>query len=258
MKKTAYAWMTDFVGYLPMPERGEREASRRGRLQRRDDRAGRPLRRASATPRSSSATPTTSSPRRSATGLPGIREWTEAHFDFAGYVTGFDPSALGDRAEVRRELGYHDDEPVCIVSVGGSAVGTDLLRRVARAFPAARRSIDGLRMIIVTGPRIDPSELPSIDGRRVPQLRARALPAPGRRGRRRRPGRAHDHHGAHRLQGARSSTSRCATTSSRTSTSGPASTATAPGRTSPTRTSPRTTWPPCWPTRSASRSTTCR
>jgi len=26
LKKTAYAWMTDFVGYLPMPGRGEREA----------------------------------------------------------------------------------------------------------------------------------------------------------------------------------------------------------------------------------------
>ena len=33
--------------------------------------------------------------------LPAIREWTEAHYDFAGYVTGFDPAALGDRDELR-------------------------------------------------------------------------------------------------------------------------------------------------------------
>ncbi len=163
MKKTAYAWMTDFVGYLPMPERGEREAlvaadynaemieqvARYGRIRDASIFVG---------------NPEDIVPGTFGDGLPGIREWTEANFDFAGYVTGFDPSALGDRAEVRRELGYHDDEPLCIVSVGGSAVGADLLRRVARAFPAARRSIDGLRMIIVTGPRIDPSELPSIEG----------------------------------------------------------------------------------------------
>ncbi len=70
----------------------------------------------------------------------------------------------GNRAEVRRELGYREDERVCIVAVGGSAVGVDLLRRVARAFPAGRRSIDGLRMIVVTGPRIDPADLPAIEG----------------------------------------------------------------------------------------------
>jgi len=163
LKKTSYAWMTDFVGYLPMPQRGEREAvvaadynvemieqvARYGRIRDAAIFVGNP----------EDIVPGTFGP-----GLPGIRAWTEANYDFAGYVTGFDPSALGDRAEVRRELGYHEDERICIVSVGGSAVGADLLRRVARAFPAARRSIDGLRMIMVTGPRIDPSELPSVEG----------------------------------------------------------------------------------------------
>ena len=55
--------------------------------------------------------------------LPMIREWTEEHFDFAGYVTGFDPAAFGDREALRAELGYRPDEQVCIVTVGGSGVG---------------------------------------------------------------------------------------------------------------------------------------
>ncbi len=30
-------------------------------------------------------------------GLPAIRDWTEEHFSFAGYVTGFDPATAADR-----------------------------------------------------------------------------------------------------------------------------------------------------------------
>ena len=52
-----------------------------------------------------------------------IRDWTERNFDFAGYVTGFDPAEFGDRERLRAELGYGDDEQVCIVTVGGSGVG---------------------------------------------------------------------------------------------------------------------------------------
>ena len=36
-----------------------------------------------------------------------------------------------------------------MVTVGGSGVGTDLLRRVIAAFPAAKRLVPGLRMIVV-------------------------------------------------------------------------------------------------------------
>ena len=38
--------------------------------------------------------------------LPLIRDWTEEHFDFAGYVTGFDPADFADREALRAELGY--------------------------------------------------------------------------------------------------------------------------------------------------------
>jgi predicted glycosyltransferase len=56
---------------------------------------------------------------------------------------------------------------VCIVTVGGSGVGADLLRRVIAAFPAAKERVEDLRMIVVAGPRIDPASLPSHAGLEV-------------------------------------------------------------------------------------------
>ena len=72
-KRAAYVWLTDFVGWLPMPDGGEREA------------------------------------------------YLTADYDFAGYVTGFDPATLGDRQEVRQRLGYRPDERVCSSRSAGRA-----------------------------------------------------------------------------------------------------------------------------------------
>ena len=95
-------------------------------------------------------------------GLPAIRAWTQAHYDFSGdYITGFGPELLADRSALRAELGYQADEQVCIVTVGGSSVGTQLLRRVIESYPAARRRVPGLRMVVAAGPRIDPRSLPA-------------------------------------------------------------------------------------------------
>ena len=96
--------------------------------------------------------------------LPLIRDWTEEHYDFPGYVTGFDPADFADRGRLRAELGYSEDEQICIVSVGGSGVGADLLRRVIAAFPYAKQRVPALRMIVVAGPRIDPASLPTHEG----------------------------------------------------------------------------------------------
>jgi predicted glycosyltransferase len=95
-------------------------------------------------------------------GLPAIRQWTEREFDFAGYITGFDPVGDDERAERRAQLGYRPDERVCLVTVGGSGVGEALLRRVLAAAPAARRRVPDLRFVVVTGPRIEPRSLPAV------------------------------------------------------------------------------------------------
>ena len=91
--------------------------------------------------------------------LPAMRDWVPKHFDFAGYVIGEHPKTFGSRAELRQSLGYRADERVCIVTVGGSGVGTHLIRRILQAYPIARPRLPELRMIVVAGPRIDPQSL---------------------------------------------------------------------------------------------------
>jgi pimeloyl-ACP methyl ester carboxylesterase len=161
LKSAAYVWLTDFVGWLPMGDGGEREAfvtadynaemiEHIARFPRIRDRAifvGNP----------DDVVHDSFGPE-----LPGIRDWTEQHYDFAGYVTGFEPVA--DREKLRAELGYAPGDQVCIVTVGGSGVGGHLLRRVMAAFPEAKRHVPELRTVVVAGPRIDPASLPEHDG----------------------------------------------------------------------------------------------
>jgi pimeloyl-ACP methyl ester carboxylesterase/predicted glycosyltransferase len=162
LKRAAYVWLTDFVGWLPMDDGGAHEAyltadynadmiEHIARFPRLRDRA------------LFVGNADDIVPERFGPELPDIRDWTEENYDFAGYVTGFDPGALGDRGE----LGYGDDEMVCIVTVGGSGVGAHLLRRVIESFPEAKQRVADLRMIVVAGPRIDPASLPSHDGLEV-------------------------------------------------------------------------------------------
>ena len=92
--------------------------------------------------------------------LPAIRNWTEEHFSFSGYITGFTPPSAEEIPAWRAELGYGPDELVCVVAVGGSGVGRALLDKLIAAYPIARRQLPALRMVAVAGPRIDPAEYP--------------------------------------------------------------------------------------------------
>ena len=165
-KRAAYVWLTDFVGWLPMPDGGEREryltADYNAEMIEQIARYPRVRDRAIFV-----GDPDDIVPDRFGTYLPPIREWTEGHFDFAGYITGFDPSAFVDRDGIRETLGYQPDEKVCIVTVGGSGVGGPLLRRIMEAFPEAKQCLPNLRMVVVAGPRIDPQALPKVDGLEV-------------------------------------------------------------------------------------------
>ena len=165
-KRAAFAWLTDFVGWLPMPDGGPSEQrltadynaemiEHVARFPRLRDRAV------------FVGNPDDVVPDRFGPGLPSIRQWTEGHYDFAGYVTGFDPAELADTQALRAELGYRPDEQVCLVTVGGSGVGGALLRKVMAAYPLARRAVPELRMVVVAGPRIDPASLPRHDGLEV-------------------------------------------------------------------------------------------
>jgi len=159
LKNTAFVWMTDFVGWLPMPSGGEAEArltadynaemiEQRARFRRIRDRS------------IFVGDPDDIVPDTFGEGLPAIRSWTQDNFDFSGYVTGFDPSPTADRDAMRTELGYRPDEQVCLVTVGGTAVGESLLHKVIAAYPEAAERVDGLRTVVVAGPRIDVASLP--------------------------------------------------------------------------------------------------
>ncbi len=166
LKRTAFAWLTDFVGWLPFPDGGEREAELA------TDYNSEMVEHLARAPRVRDRSlfvgdPEDVVPDGLGAGLPSIREWTESTYEFCGYVTGFEPLADADRAGVRAELGYRDDEQVCVVTVGGSGVGQDLLRRVVSAYPQARAQVPGLRMVVVAGPRIDPASVPAAEGLEV-------------------------------------------------------------------------------------------
>ncbi len=165
-KRAPFAWLTDFVGFLPMEDGGERESFLTA------DYNADMVDHVAAHPEVRDLALFVGNPDDIVAGrlgpdLPGIRDWTERNFDFSGYVTGFDPIALAERGRLRDELGYRDDEQVCIVTVGGSGVGADLLRRVIAAYPKAKEAVPDLRMIVVAGPRIDPDSLPTYPGLEV-------------------------------------------------------------------------------------------
>ena len=163
VKRAPLAWMTDFVGWLPMPEGGSAEAAltadynaemieQRARFRAVRDRSV-------FVGNESDVVDASFGP-----GLPLIRDWTSENFDYAGYVTGFEPTPPEARSALRSALGYHPDERVCVVTVGGSGVGGALLRRVLDAVPLVRAAARDVRFVVVTGPRIDPESLPSVPG----------------------------------------------------------------------------------------------
>ena len=200
LKRAPFVWMTDFVGWVPMADGGEREAflaadlnaemvehvARFPTLRDRSVFVGDPA----------DVVDLPLGPD-----LPSVREWTLEHFDFSGYVTGHAP---------RRRTGRHcaagsgtpTTDVVCVVSVGGSGVGRHLLRaggRGVRRGPAAGpRPADGARDR--TADR--PGRVVVAPGRGGPRLPARPRPHPRGVRRRGRPGRAEHHHGAHRERAA--------------------------------------------------------
>ena len=158
LKKAKLAWLTDFVGFVPMPAGGDREAfltadynaEMIGHIERHPGVRDRAI---------FVGNPQDIIARSFGKDLPEMRDWVPRHFDFSGYVLGEHPKTFGSRADLRQSLGYRPDERVCIVTVGGSGVGTHLIKRILQSYPMARARLPELRMILVAGPRIDPQSL---------------------------------------------------------------------------------------------------
>lgn len=158
LKKAKLAWLTDFVGFLPMPSGGAHEAylttdynaEMIGHVERHKSVRDRAI---------FVGTKDDIVPLSFGRDLPDMRDWVPKHFDFAGYVIGEHPSTFGPRADLRRQLGYRDGEKVAIVTVGGSGVGAHLIRRILQGIPIAQAKVPELRVVVVAGPRIDPASL---------------------------------------------------------------------------------------------------
>ena len=163
LKKSTLAWFTDFVGFVPMPSGGDREAfltadynaEMIGHIE------GHPHLRDRAI---FVGNPDDILPQRFGPDLPSMRDWIPKHFDFSGYIVGEHPRSFGTRTALRQQLGYRPGEKVCIVTVGGSAVGAPLIRRILQSIPSAQARVPELRTIVVAGPRIDPASLPASAG----------------------------------------------------------------------------------------------
>jgi pimeloyl-ACP methyl ester carboxylesterase/predicted glycosyltransferase len=176
LKRAPFVWLTDFVGWLPAgPGAGPREAFLTA------DYNAEMIEQIARWPRVRDRALFVGGPddivdAEFGPGLPRIRDWTRAHFQFPGYILPFDPAEFADRAAVRARLGFRPDERVVFAAVGGTAVGVHLLRRVIASAPLLRSLEPALRMIVVSGPRLDPAALPVVPGveyrRFVPDLYA--------------------------------------------------------------------------------------
>ncbi len=156
LKRTPFAWLTDFVGWLPMPDGGREESALTA------DYNAEMIEHVARYPRLRDRSVFVGDPQDLVTlplgpGLPTVRDWTCEHFAFSGWVPTGGP--LPERDELRAQLGWRPDDRVCLVGVGGSGVGRALLERVTGAFPLLAEGVPGLRMVAVAGPRIDPASL---------------------------------------------------------------------------------------------------
>jgi pimeloyl-ACP methyl ester carboxylesterase/predicted glycosyltransferase len=166
LKRQPFVFLTDFVGCLPMEEGNEREAYLCA------DRNAEEIEHVARYPwirdRAIFVGNVEDAPDLPfGPGLPQIRDWTRENFSFTGYALPFDVKALADTEELRRRHGYHPNEKLVIASVGGTSVGTPLLHRIAEAFPAMKRQVPELRMVLVAGPRASREDFPELPGLEV-------------------------------------------------------------------------------------------
>jgi pimeloyl-ACP methyl ester carboxylesterase/predicted glycosyltransferase len=158
LKRSALAWFTDFVGFVPMPDGGPHEAYLSA------DYNAEMIKHVERHPQMRDRAIFVGNPNDIADlsfgeNLPRMREWIPRHYEFSGYILGEHPAAFGQRDALRVQLGYRPGERVCIVTVGGSGVGAPLIRRILQAVPLARERLPELRVVVVAGPRIDPLSL---------------------------------------------------------------------------------------------------
>jgi pimeloyl-ACP methyl ester carboxylesterase/UDP:flavonoid glycosyltransferase YjiC (YdhE family) len=97
-------------------------------------------------------------------GLPAVRDWSARNFTSVPYVVPFEPAGYRRTAALRTKLGYGTGCPLYVAAVGGTSVGQHMLELTAEAFALIRKRQPAARLVMVCGPRLDPSAVPDVDG----------------------------------------------------------------------------------------------
>jgi pimeloyl-ACP methyl ester carboxylesterase/UDP:flavonoid glycosyltransferase YjiC (YdhE family) len=151
LKSAPYAFLTDFVGWLPMnDEEAPLVADHNAEMVEQVERN--PWIRDVAL---YLGEPEDVINREFGPGLPSMPGWVAERFSFPGYVLPRDFEAAPPR---------EDGSPLVVAAVGGTASGGALLRRVVEAFALLRGDVPDARLLAVCGPRIDPSAIAAPEG----------------------------------------------------------------------------------------------
>ncbi len=166
LKRQPFVFLTDFVGCLPMEEGNRREAFLCA------DRNADDIEHVARYPWIRDRAIFVGNPEDApdlpfGEGLPNIRDWTKRNFAFTGYALPFDPKSLADTEKLRARHGYRPDEKLAIAAIGGTAVGAPLLHKIAQAFPAMKRQVPELRLLLIAGPRLAGEAFPQHEGLEV-------------------------------------------------------------------------------------------
>jgi UDP-N-acetylglucosamine:LPS N-acetylglucosamine transferase len=86
-------------------------------------------------------------------------------YEFTGNIFHFEPLQYLDSSKIKKMTGY-GNEPLVICSVGGTAIGKELLNLCGEAFPIIKQKISDIRMLLVCGPRLSANSVivpPGVD-----------------------------------------------------------------------------------------------
>jgi len=90
--------------------------------------------------------------------LPSRRDHAKTYYKFTGHILPFDPAQYADNTRIREKLGY-GKQSLVVCSIGGTAIGKDLLELCGRAYPIIKRKVPDLRMVLICGPRLSVESL---------------------------------------------------------------------------------------------------
>jgi UDP-N-acetylglucosamine:LPS N-acetylglucosamine transferase len=95
--------------------------------------------------------------------LPNRRRYAQKHYEIVGYVLPFDPAEMLSREQMKRKLGY-GNEPLVFCTIGGTAIGKELLELCSAAYVAIKKEIPDVKMVMACGPRLERETVNAAEG----------------------------------------------------------------------------------------------